>query len=353
MTKQKISLNNYDKLLFEVRNHITVTQNNLMKIVTRQKVEMAWKIGKTISLHLEQNNQSGYGDNLFEQLESDIGISKTVLYKMRSFYKNYPQIPQDNESLNWSHYRVLSGVKKDDERQYLEELVKENGWNSAVLQKEVGKFKTLQIEQNQEIKQIANQDQKTFPKLYPRRGRLFSYDLTQLNESGKIYIDCGFNIFREVEESLPADLLQQLKSGDQIIETVKKDGEYAIEKSETTSRKINIYKAYLERVVDGDTLRVVLDLGFKIQHREILRLRGINAPELKTKEGKKSSAALKHLLKKVPFLIIKTTAIDVYGRYVADVFLAGQEDEAQKVADEGVYLNQLLLDKGLAEPFAL
>ena len=359
MTKKEIALNGYNKLLSELRNYITETQNNVVKIVTRQKVEMAWKIGKSISLHLSENNQSGYGEKLFGKLEVDIGITQSVLYKMRNFYKSYPKIPQDNKVLNWSHYRVLSGVKKDDERKYLEDLVKEHGWNSDDLQLEVKKSKISQIQENQKVKQIANQQNKTqknktFPKLYPKRGRLFCYNLTSLNEGKKTYIDCGFNIFREVEESLQSNLLKQLKSGDQIVETTKKNDEYSFEKLETGQRKINIYKAYLERVFDGDTLHVILDLGFKIQHREILRLRGVNAPESKMQEGRKSSAALKHILKKVPFLVIKTTATDIYGRYIADVFLAGVgEGDAQKVADEGVYLNQLLLDKGLVERFSL
>lgn len=354
MTKQEMALNGYDKLLLEVRNHITETQNNVVKIVTRQKVEMAWKVGKSISLHLSENNQSGYGESLFGKLELDIGISKTVLYKMRNFYKSYPKIPQDDEGLNWGHYRVLSGVKSEDERKYLEDLVKEHGWNNEILEQEVKKSKISQIQENQKVKQIANQQNKTSPKLYPKRGRLFCYNLTRLNEGKKTYIDCGFNVFREVEEGLQSSLLKQLKSGDQIVETTKKNNEYSFEKLDTGQRKINIYKAYLERVVDGDTLHVILDLGFKIQHREILRLRGVNAPESKTQEGRRSSAALKHILKKAPFLVIKTISTDVYGRYIADVFLAGVgEEDVQKVADEGVYLNQLLLDRGLVEQFSL
>ena len=61
---------------------------------------------------------------------------------------------------------------------------------------------------------------------------------------------------------------------------------------------------------------------------------------------------LKDILKDVEFLIIKTNKTDIYGRYIADVFFSenGEIDE-QKVADEGVYLNQKLLDLGAAEVF--
>ncbi len=78
----------------------------------------------------------------------------------------------------------------------------------------------------------------------------------------------------------------------------------------------------------------------------------INAPEAETFEGKKSSDELKKILADVPFLIVKTNKTDIYGRYVADVFLAGKgETDAEKVASEGAYLNQMLIDSGVAEVF--
>ena len=40
------------------------------------------------------------------------------------------------------------------------------------------------------------------------------------------------------------------------------------------------YRAELDRVVDGDTLDVVIDLGFYIKIKERIRLEGIDAPEI-------------------------------------------------------------------------
>jgi hypothetical protein len=58
--------------------------------------------------------------------------------------------------------------------------------------------------------------------------------------------------------------------------------------------------------------------------------------------GKNSKKTLERILKNVPFLIVKTTRTDIYGRYVADIFLAGNGEmeknpDLQKVADEGVF----------------
>jgi len=40
------------------------------------------------------------------------------------------------------------------------------------------------------------------------------------------------------------------------------------------------YRAELDRVVDGDTLDVVIDLGFYIKIKERIRLEGVNTPEI-------------------------------------------------------------------------
>ena len=62
-------------------------------------------------------------------------------------------------------------------------------------------------------------------------------------------------------------------------------------------------------------------------------------------------------LSRVPFIIIKTYSPDKYGRYLVDVFYPPvkskeldleEELEPQRVLEEGVFLNQQLLDLGLA-----
>ena len=105
-------------------------------------------------------------------------------------------------------------------------------------------------------------------------------------------------------------------------------------------------------MVDGDTIHVTLDLGFKIRHQEILRLAKINAAESATAAGKKATKVLQESLKDAPFLVIKTNKTDIYGRYVAEVFFGKKgEKDAQEVAKNGVYLNQLLLDLGVVEKY--
>ena len=367
----------YSDLLSDVQKQIKQTQDQIVKSVTRQKVVMAWNLGKIIDTHLSRSATSGYGEQLLKQLTNDVSISKTVLYEMRNFYKTYHELPKDDDRLNWGHYRKLIGIKKVDERKYLEDLTRQNGWDNDQLHEEVKKSQNTE-EENPKTKngngKFAKKDasgnviQKnpTNKKLRPERGHLFSYPLIKLEDTGKTYIDCGFNFFREVEEGLTNSVKKSAAVDVTKIDSKQKgkiSSNYELKKSETHPRKFNTYKAFIERVVDGDTIRFTIDLGFKSFYKEIIRLKGVNAPESNTDEGKKSSKFLTNLLKNVPFVVIKTIKIDIYGRYVADVFLPKNNTkpqaksvkkpatgiDPQQVANEGIYLNQLLLDKGLVK----
>ncbi len=325
----EITLNDYEKLLAQVQKTVQETEKNIVQSVNRQKVLMSWQIGKIIDQHLLENKRAQYGKKLLNQLAKDTTIKERALYQMRSFYKAYPTLPASEKDLSWSHYRNLASVKSEETRKYLEDLAVENELGSNELQKEIFGTKPR-------VKKTTVAKKLTF-----QRGRLFTYDLVA-QEGGNL-VDCGFNIFTEVKTKLPAGL----------IESVKKGAAFSLKKSDANLHQRHTYKARLERVVDGDTIHVTLDLGFKIYHREILRLGKIAAAETGAFGGAQATEGLKKILENALFLIIKTNKTDIYGRYIADVFFdeAKKEKDPQKVADTGTYLNQILLDRGLAELF--
>lgn len=325
-----VILNHYQNLLEKVQKIIQKTERDIAQTANREKVEMCWEIGKIIDKHLVKNDRADYGKKLFGDLAKDILINERTLYQMRAFYKAYPILPASENGLNWSHYRNLVSVKDSEKRKYLEDLTVTEKLGVKSLQREIAKSKPC-------AKKIYSDE-----KLKVTRGKVFTYKLVKFADSPATFVDCGFGVFSEIKTSLKID--------GEIIESVKKTDGFALKESATDSKQIYTYKAFLDRVVDGDTIRVTLDLGFKIRHQEILRLAKINAAELATAEGKKAAKALQEILKDAPFLIIKTNKTDIYGRYIADVFFGKKsETDAQKVADSGVYLNQLLLERGLVE----
>jgi len=101
-----------------------------------------------------------------------------------------------------------------------------------------------------------------------------------------------------------------------------------------------VYRAILERVVDGDTIDVTLDLGFSVfLHKQRCRLAGIDTPESRTRNleekalGKKASARLSELC--VGSFLIQSLGIGKYGRILAIPFTEDGQDVCQILVNEG------------------
>lgn len=102
------------------------------------------------------------------------------------------------------------------------------------------------------------------------------------------------------------------------------------------------YNATLTAIHDGDTVTVEVDLGFYITARKIVRLAGINAPELSTPEGVTAKTALVGLVGTLPrHVTVQSykTGIEKYGRWLADIWVGD------------TLINQWMIDNKQAVPF--
>ena len=129
------------------------------------------------------------------------------------------------------------------------------------------------------------------------------------------------------------------------------------------------YQAELAKVIDGDTYEVDIDLGLGVWVRgERVRLYGINTPEVygvkrdsdEYQAGKVASDFVKSLVKKGDLAIIETLKDEKekYGRYLAVLYIrvdAAVLDGLANIRSIGDFwcLNDLLLAKGLAQPYFL
>jgi len=109
------------------------------------------------------------------------------------------------------------------------------------------------------------------------------------------------------------------------------------------------YKAKVIKVIDGDTIDVEVDLGWKITIKDRLRLGGIDTPETRTRdkeEKKKGLEAKQFVIDKIEGkeVLICTEKQGKFGRYLADVYYSTDEAE-----DFDTNLNQLLVSRGLAK----
>ena len=89
---------------------------------------------------------------------------------------------------------------------------------------------------------------------------------------------------------------------------------------------IYIYKAELIRVVDGDTVELMIDQGFSQFTKQTMRLYGIDAPEMRTAAGKEAKAWLWEALQPLETIYVQTIQLstkakrDKYGRYLAIIY---------------------------------
>ena len=92
------------------------------------------------------------------------------------------------------------------------------------------------------------------------------------------------------------------------------------------------YACEVERVVDGDTVDVVLDLGFDILYKSRVRLYGIDTPESRTRNkdekarGKMAAAYLARAINNGDKVVIQTKLKDSrgkFGRVLGDVVVDG------------------------------
>jgi micrococcal nuclease len=101
------------------------------------------------------------------------------------------------------------------------------------------------------------------------------------------------------------------------------------------------YYTKIDKVIDGDTVDVFIDLGFSVWHKERIRLSGIDTAEKNTPLGK----ALKTFLianLEGKMVRLQVSKPDKYGRYLGTVFLK----------DSTVSINDQLIKANLAKSYS-
>ena len=52
------------------------------------------------------------------------------------------------------------------------------------------------------------------------------------------------------------------------------------------------YEATIDRIVDGDTVDLIIDLGFDVSYKARVRLHGVNTPETRTRDLEEKALGL-------------------------------------------------------------
>ena len=112
-----------------------------------------------------------------------------------------------------------------------------------------------------------------------------------------------------------------------------------------------VYRGKLERVVDGDTIDALIDVGFDIWIKKRIRYSGIDTWESRTRDlaekakGLEAKARNKELLEKVSsksgYFRLKSHGVGKYGRVLGEIFI---EDKDGKLYN----INETLINEGHA-----
>lgn len=116
------------------------------------------------------------------------------------------------------------------------------------------------------------------------------------------------------------------------------------------------YQAQVIRIVDGDTIWLDIDLGFRM-HMEIdVRLAGVNTPEtVSYKVGGIVDPAAVYVAKWIPpgaTCVVDISKPDKYGRWLARIMFQPGVVDRMKILENPRVLNDELIAEGLAKAYS-
>lgn len=107
----------------------------------------------------------------------------------------------------------------------------------------------------------------------------------------------------------------------------------------TRPTKLYCYESSLIRVIDGDTIYLKVDHGFRTYTDRSVRLNRIDAPEIRGKEkvdGQKAKAFVEDVLNNCSQITLQSQKVDSFGRAIGEIWADDQN------------LSDLLVSEGFA-----
>ena len=375
MTKM-ILIKSYAALRDNVRKTLLLGQQK----IEEAKVRAYWETGRFINQHIQMNGgRAEYGQKIVRRLAEDIELDYSVLQRCSQFAEMFPdfKIVAARRQLTWAHYRALLAVPDEKKRLALMKQAEDENWVSRDLEIEVRNL-------NWEIRAAASEGKPPSLLPVPVLGPFYTYQIiapeTIHSRATEPLLDVGFSHTIKLSRFTPRkfgsaravkssadgtwDMGHKYNAGAIVTSVKGAQDRYSLrsipsprplpkgeDKGEgalsavprTPDDLLYTYKAFVMRVIDGDTLKLEIDTGFDEQCRETIRLRGIDCPEMNTPEGRAAKRFVERELAHCESIILKSTQTrkEKWGRYLGDVFYTDKAGKQQ-------YLNNVLLEKGYA-----
>lgn len=329
----KINLtSSYRQLIVDIRREMERGVKKIEELLERQKVLSSWAVGRDINIYLG-THELPYGGigKFYEDLSADLEINYRTLQQCEQFFRYFPKF-KPYPYLKWSHYRFLLTVPDAALREK---------WIIRIQKEKIPaddlRLALMPPAQTEELKRLKFKT--------PARGKLFTYRLLRAedleNFENPWFVDLGF-----------AGRVEAPKSGavlhnKNLYTSEKTKGGYRLKIADAKVDELFTFKGKLRRVIDGDTLLVIIDQGFSFWNEQRLRLKGIDAPEMTTLAGVRAKKWIENELKNSQNLVVKTYKSDQWDRYLVDAFYIPKETDMRRVAAQGVWLNERMVTEAL------
>ncbi|MBN2344005.1 MAG: thermonuclease family protein [Deltaproteobacteria bacterium] len=300
---------NYQSLLAELSGMYESVVGLGVRSREQALVQVFWEMGHRIVnvLQMDEGYRTAhYGANVVERLGKDLtqkygkGFGRSNMFYMRQFALEMER-SEIESSLTWTHYRALLGVGDKTARERLMRQAVDEQMKCATLRQLV---RTVHREDTSEGE---------FP-LMQRRGQLgvVKVESDPFNAEGHRLLNLGFNI-RCV---MKLTGVRNVAAGELIRVADGQKGQ----RVDCAEAERYCYEGRVIRVVDGDTLvlRLCLANGSFVDER--IRLRGVDAAEVNTSDGRETTRFVERRVRRGAVVLVHTFGGDIYGRYVGDVF---------------------------------
>lgn len=343
------ALTTYAALRDKVRQTLLLGQQK----IEQARVQTYWQTGLHIHEHiLCHKERAEYGKEVILRLAEDLEVGDELLYRCLRFAESFP-ISSARRKLSWAHYRALMRVGDEKKRLELENRAAKDGWVSRDLEIKIRNL-------NWESRAVASSGKPPSLLAVPASGPFYTYPIIRPESIHKevpgLALDNGFSMTTDLQDRFPSC---RYPEGTIVTSVKRSKGKYSLSVARCALSALYTYKAYVKKVIDGDTLKVSFDAGFGEKRGETIRLRGIDCPEINTPEGMAAKRFVERELAPCEFITVKSTRSsrkEKWGRYLGDVFYiparslkaSAMQSAVSSPQSDMIYLNNLLLEKGHA-----
>ena len=131
-------------LLTEIKVIITRSREQAIRAVDHARMLMYWHIGERIFEEEQQGkDRAAYGSFLIESLSKQLqpqfgsGFSRRQLYWYVQFYRAFPNVSALRTQFNWTHYKTLISLDRDEKREFYIAEAEKNNWSARQLERQV------------------------------------------------------------------------------------------------------------------------------------------------------------------------------------------------------------------------